>query len=46
LFSANKDRASLEGPDTQTSQNLLRISAGLEQIDDLIGDMEQALEKV
>jgi cystathionine gamma-synthase len=36
-------RASVEGPDTKTPQNLLRVSAGLEHIDDLIADMEQAL---
>ncbi|GAB3925757.1 trans-sulfuration enzyme family protein [Mucilaginibacter myungsuensis] len=37
-------RASVEGPDTKTPQNLLRVSVGLEHIDDLIADMEQALE--
>lgn len=36
-------RASIEGPDTKTPQNLIRISAGLEHIDDLIADFEQAL---
>lgn len=36
-------RASIEGPDTKTPQNLLRVSVGLEHIDDLIADMEQAL---
>lgn len=36
-------RASVEGPDTKTPQNLLRVSVGLEHIDDLITDMEQAL---
>lgn len=36
-------RASVEGPDTKTPQNLLRVSAGLEHIDDLIADLEQAL---
>jgi cystathionine gamma-synthase len=36
-------RASVEGPDTKTPQNLVRISAGLEHIDDLIADLEQAL---
>ena len=36
-------RASVEGPDTKTPQNLLRVSVGLEHIDDLIADMEQAL---
>jgi len=37
-------RASVEGPDTKTPQNLIRISAGLEHIDDLINDFEQALQ--
>lgn len=36
-------RASVEGPDTKTPQNLIRISAGLEHIDDLIADLDQAL---
>ncbi len=36
-------RASVEGPDTKTPQNLIRISAGLEHIDDLMSDLEQAL---
>lgn len=36
-------RASVEGPDTKTPHNLLRVSVGLEHIDDLIADMEQAL---
>src|SRR5690606_9354669 len=36
-------RASIEGPNTTTPQNLIRISAGLEHIDDLIADIEQAL---
>jgi len=36
-------RAMVEGPDTKTPRNLLRISVGLEHIDDLIEDMEQAL---
>ena len=36
-------RASIEGPDTKTPRNLLRVSVGLEHIDDLIADMEQAL---
>lgn len=36
-------RASVEGPDTKTPQNLVRISVGLEHIDDLIADLEQAL---
>ena len=36
-------RASVEGPDTKTPQNLIRISVGLEHIDDLIADFAQAL---
>ena len=36
-------RASVEGPDTKTPGNLLRISVGLEHIDDLIADFEAAL---
>lgn len=38
-------RATMEGPDTKTPFNLLRISVGLEHIDDLIADMKQALER-
>jgi cystathionine gamma-synthase len=36
-------RASVEGRDTRTPQNLLRISVGLENAEDLIGDLRQAL---
>src|SRR6201996_2561319 len=36
-------RASVEGSDTKTPHNLLRVSVGLEHIDDLIEDMGQAL---
>jgi cystathionine gamma-synthase len=36
-------RASVEGPETRTPQNLLRVSVGLEHIDDLIADLERAL---
>ena len=36
-------RESVEGPETKTPGNLLRISVGLEHIDDLIADLEQAL---
>ena len=39
-------RASIEGPGTKTPQNLLRISVGLENVDDLIADLEQALETI
>lgn len=37
-------RASVEGPHTLTPQNLLRVSVGLEHIDDLIADLDQALD--
>ena len=37
-------RASMEGPDTQTPNNLLRLSIGLESADDLIEDLAQALD--
>lgn len=36
-------RASVEGPDTKTPQNLLRMSIGLEHPDDLIEDLSKAL---
>ncbi|MBB6109546.1 cystathionine gamma-synthase [Mucilaginibacter lappiensis] len=36
-------RATVEGPDTKTPRNLLRVSVGLEHIDDLIADLKQAL---
>jgi len=36
-------RASIEGPDTKTPFNLLRVSVGLEHIDDLIEDLSNAL---
>jgi cystathionine gamma-synthase len=31
-------RATVEGPDTKTPRNLLRVSVGLEHIDDLIAE--------
>lgn len=37
-------RASVEGVDTPTPENLLRVSIGLEHVDDLIDDLAQALE--
>jgi len=37
-------RASVEGPESVTPPNLLRISVGLEHPDDLIADLTQALE--
>ena len=39
-------RASVESADTKTPQNLLRVSVGLEHIDDLMDDMKQALEYI
>lgn len=36
-------RKSIEGPNSTTPSNLLRISVGIEHIDDLIADWEQAL---
>src|SRR4051812_24325723 len=36
-------RASVEGPTTRAPENLLRVSIGLEHVDDLIADLEQAL---
>ena len=36
-------RASIEGPESQTPKNLLRLSIGLEHPEDLIEDLSQAL---
>lgn len=36
-------RASIEGPHSVTPQNLLRLSVGLEHVDDLIADLDAAL---
>jgi cystathionine gamma-synthase len=36
-------RASVEGPDSKTPKNLLRVSVGLENIDDLIEDISLAI---
>ncbi len=38
-------RASMEGPSTPTPDDLLRLSVGLEHADDLIDDLEQALDR-
>ena len=38
-------RASIEGPQSQTPQGLLRVSVGLEHADDLIDDLTQALDR-
>jgi len=37
-------RQSVEGPETRAPENLLRVSIGLEHPDDLIEDLEQALQ--
>lgn len=36
-------RYSVEGPDTKTPKNLVRVSVGLEHIDDLIDDLKDVL---
>jgi cystathionine gamma-synthase len=36
-------RASIEGPGTTSPENLLRLSIGLENVDDLMEDLDQAL---
>jgi cystathionine gamma-synthase len=36
-------RASMEGAQSRTPQNLLRLSVGLENPEDLIADLDQAL---
>ncbi|HSC97698.1 MAG TPA: PLP-dependent transferase, partial [Casimicrobiaceae bacterium] len=37
-------RASVEGPGTVCPPDLVRLSIGVEHVDDLIADLEQALE--
>jgi len=37
-------RASVEGPTTRAPENLLRISVGLENVEDLVEDLAQAIE--
>lgn len=37
-------RASIEGPQSKTPQELLRVSVGLEHVDDLVDDLAQALD--
>ncbi len=37
-------RRSVQSPETQVAGNLLRISVGLEDPDDLVADIESALE--
>ena len=37
-------RQSIEGPHSRTPPGLLRLSIGLEHVDDLIADLDQALD--
>jgi cystathionine gamma-synthase len=37
-------RASVEGPDSPCPRDLLRLSVGIENVDDLYADLIQALE--
>ncbi len=37
-------RATVEGPNSPVAPNLLRLSVGIEDVDDLIADVEQALD--
>ncbi len=37
-------RASVEGPHSKVPKNLLRLSVGIEKAEDLIGDLEEALD--
>ena len=39
-------RASVEGPDSKVPHNLLRLSIGIENCEDLIKDLEQSLERL
>ena len=43
VVSLIEHRASIEGPGTQSPEGLLRLSIGLENADDLIEDLDQAL---
>jgi cystathionine gamma-synthase len=38
-------RASVEGPETRAPENLLRVSVGLEHIEDLKEDFDAALRR-
>jgi cystathionine gamma-synthase len=39
-------RASVEGPHSEVPQNLLRLSIGIENCQDLINDLEQSLDRL
>ena len=36
-------RATIEGPDSPVPENLIRLSIGIEAVEDLIADLDQAL---
>ena len=44
MESLAEHRASVEGPGTLCPVDLVRLSIGIEHVDDLIADLEQALE--
>lgn len=39
-------RAAIEGPDTKTPQNLIRVSVGLENVEDLMDDLSRAIHQL
>jgi cystathionine gamma-synthase len=45
LESLIEHRASMEGPETTTPANLIRLSVGLEHVDDLTADLDRALRR-
>jgi cystathionine gamma-synthase len=45
LESLIEHRASMEGPMSPTPENLIRLSVGLEHVDDLMRDLDQALKR-
>jgi cystathionine gamma-synthase len=45
LESLIEHRASIEGPESTTPANLIRLSVGLEHIDDLTADLDQSLRR-
>ena len=46
IESTIEHRASIEPPNFGTPENLLRLSVGIEHVDDLIADLDQALQKM
>lgn len=41
-----EQRANIEGPESNVPENLLRLSTGVEDVHELIGDLEQMLSGV